>query len=68
MDRYSQLEKIRLQSIQARAQALLKEQQSAYQQVKFSPGAAGASSSGGGRQRAGYVASGYVDQGYFGLN
>jgi hypothetical protein len=66
MDHYSQLEKIRLQSIQARAQALLREQRSAYQNVKFSSGAACAS--GGGRQRAGYVVAGYVDQGYFGLN
>jgi hypothetical protein len=69
MDHYSQLEKIRLQSIQTRTQALLREQQSAYQQVKFSPGAAaGASGSGGGRQAAGYVVAGYVDQGYFGFN
>jgi len=68
VDHYSQLEKIRLQSIHTRAQALLREQQSAYQQVKFAPGAAGASGSGGGRQRAGYVVAGYVDSGYFGFN
>ncbi len=72
MDQYSQLERIRLQSIQTRAQALLREQQSAYQNVKFSPGApgaaAGASGSGGGRQRAGYVVAGYVDGGYFGFS
>ena len=72
MDHYSQLERIRLQSIQARAQALLREQSSAYQNVKFAPGApgaaAGASGAGGGRQAAGYVVTGYVDEGYFGLN
>ena len=69
MDHYTQLERIRLQSIQARAQALVKEQSSAYQQVKFSPGAAaGASGSGGGRLAAGYVVAGYVDGGYFGFN
>jgi len=68
MDHYSQLEKIRLQSIQARAQALLREQQSAYQNVKFSPGVAAGASGGGRRPAVGYVVTGYVDQGYFGLN
>jgi hypothetical protein len=69
MDHYSQLERIRLLSIQTRAQALLREQQSAYQNIKFAPGAAaGASGSGGGRQAAGYVVAGYVDSGYFGFN
>ncbi len=68
MDHYSQLERIRLQSIQTRAQALLREQQSAYQNVKFSPGAAAGASGSGGGQRAGYVVAGYVDGGYFGFN
>jgi hypothetical protein len=68
MDHYSQLEKIRLQSIQTRTQALLREQQSAYQNVKFSPGAAAGASGSGGRQAAGYVVAGYVDSGYFGFN
>jgi hypothetical protein len=64
--RVDPLEQIRQQSIQARSQALIKEQRERYMSVKLAPGAA--SGSGGGRQKAGYVVFGYVDEGYFGFN
>lgn len=65
-ERVDLLEQIRQQSIQARSQALIKEQRERYMGVKLAPGAAG--SSGGGQQKAGYVVAGYVDEGYFGFN
>jgi len=61
------LEQIRQQSINARSQALIKEQRERYMGVKLAPGV-GAAGSGGGGQRAGYVAAGYVDEGYFGFS
>jgi len=60
------LEQIRQQSIKARSQALIKEQRERYMDVKLAPGAA--AGSGGGSQKAGYVAAGYVDEGYFGFS
>ena len=63
--RVDPLEQIRQQSIQARSQALIKEQRERYMNVKL---ALGSSASGGGGQRAGYVVAGYVDEGYFGFN
>jgi len=68
-ERVGLLEQIRQQSIKARSQALIKEQRERYMGIKLAPGAAaGAAGSGGGRQRAGYVVAGYVDEGYFGFN
>lgn len=66
-DRISTIEQIRRASITARANALLKEQQMAYQNAKMAPGAAAGSSSSGGSRLGGYVLAGYVDTGYFGF-
>jgi len=68
MDRPSLIEQIRQASITARAKALLKEQQMAYQNIKMGTGAAAGSSSSGGGRLGGYVLAGYVNAGYFGNN